>query len=114
MIITAPETNEDMLGLIRADRPNQTIHEVISFIFNEEFGFYDVKVIMQIQFSLDGIHTTTIKKAGQKIPYPLAKYLELDENLQTKWRLSDYWSLDRMVEESTKIFKQNRETETEN
>ncbi len=86
-----------MLDLVRAERPNQNVQVVKDFKFNEEFGFYDVNVVMETKFTLDGENYTTIKKAGAKIPYPIQKYLDLPANLQTKWRLTDYMSVDEMI-----------------
>ena len=41
--------NEEMLELIRSDRPNQIIHKIISFKQNE-YGFYNVIVDMESMF----------------------------------------------------------------
>ncbi len=86
-----------MLDLVRADRPNQNVQIVKDFKFNDEFGFYDVNVIMETKITSDGENYTTIKKAGAKIPYPIQRYLDLPANLQTKWRLSDFASVDEML-----------------
>jgi hypothetical protein len=73
-------TNEVMLGLIRADRPNQVIHEVKSFEVNE-YGFYDVHVDMQLQ-----AFGTTIKHAAERLPYPLKAYKNLTQEQAWDWR----------------------------
>lgn len=68
-----------MLLLIRKDRPNQVINEVISFKKNS-FGFYDVMVDMQYK----GLETI-ILHVKQKLPYPLEKYLKLSDYKQSIW-----------------------------
>ena len=67
--------NEEMLEKIRLDRPNQVIHEVISFKENG-YGLYDVNVDMEID-----LMGTKIKHYNTTLPYPLQKYEELRELL---------------------------------
>jgi hypothetical protein len=75
-------TNEEMLVLIRAERPFQVIHEVMSFKENK-FGFYDVVVDMQVNF-----FGTTIKHSTSKLPYPTEAYNRLGEKESFEWRWS--------------------------
>jgi hypothetical protein len=76
-----------MLERVRKDRPNQVIHEVFGFKENE-YGFYDVKVDMELEspyFCTKILHHKCI------LPYPVSKYLEMDEQLQIKYRLNITW-----------------------
>jgi hypothetical protein len=73
------KTNSEMLNLIRAERPNQVINEVLSFKINEH-GFYDAIVDMQLE-----IFGTTIKHTKQRLAYPIAKLLALAVEEQNKW-----------------------------
>lgn len=77
------ETNMEMLEKLRIDRPDQIIHEVISFEVDPEYGFYNVKVDMQIQFL-----ETTIKHFYRTIPYPLSEFEKLTQVQQLDWRWS--------------------------
>ena len=74
--------NEEMLARIRAERPNQVIHEVISFKENE-LGFFDVIVDMEVKF-----FGTTIKHSTSKLPYPFEVYNKLGKKESFKWRWS--------------------------
>jgi hypothetical protein len=76
-------TNQEMLKLIRADRPGQVINEVISFEKNK-YGFYDVFVDMESQF-----YETRIKHVKMRLPYPYKKYEDLPKNKQEKWRSNE-------------------------
>ena len=70
-----------MLDLIRKDRPESVIHEVIWFGENV-FGFMSVKVIMQTQF-----FATIIQKTQVVLPYPMSAYEALSEEDKAKWRM---------------------------
>ena len=72
-----------MLEKIRQDRPNQVIHEVISFKENE-YGFYDVKVEMETMF-----FETKISHAKHTLPYPMSEYEKLSEKEQLDWRFNN-------------------------
>jgi len=79
-------TNEEMLGKVREDRPNQVIHEVIDFERNE-YGFYDVRVDMQADSTdLVILKIPTIRHAKVKIPYPISEYDKLSMKEQFEWR----------------------------
>ena len=75
--------NEEMLEKIRLDRPNQVIHEVISFKENG-YGFYDVKVDMESMF-----FDTKIKHSKAILPYPFSEYEKLSEKDQFEWRFNN-------------------------
>jgi hypothetical protein len=75
--------NEEMLNKIRLDRPNQVIHEVISFKENE-YGFYNVKVDMESMF-----FDTKIKHSKATLPYPFSEYEKLSEKDQFAWRFNN-------------------------
>jgi len=73
-------SNEEMLELVRADRPSQVINEVLSFEKNK-YGFYNVKVDMESMFfNTKILHTQAI------LPYPALKYAQLSEDYQFDWR----------------------------
>lgn len=74
--------NEKLLELIRLERPNQKIHEVISFKENE-YGFYDVYVNMEGNFN--GV---IVRYLNAVLPYPLEKYMSLPEKNKLKYRLN--------------------------
>jgi hypothetical protein len=68
-------TNEEMLELIRKDRPEQVIHEVISYKKTDKLGWtYEVTVDMAQPFM-----ETTVKHVKITLPYPLSDFLELVE-----------------------------------
>jgi hypothetical protein len=73
-------SNEELLELIRKDRPNQVIHEVTGFREHPLHWAgvqYEVDVIMETQF-----YETKIRKHHMKgLPYPVKPYNEL----QKKW-----------------------------
>jgi hypothetical protein len=73
-------TNEEMLELVRKERPNQVIHKVIDFK-PTEFGLISVKVDVEVIFGSKIRHTRI------SLPYPLEKFLELSNAEKTKWRL---------------------------
>ena len=75
-------TNEDILTILREERPNSVIHEVKSFNLNE-YGFYDVEVDMEHMF-----FDTKILHTNQKLPYPYAEYDKLTNKQQLDWRMS--------------------------
>jgi hypothetical protein len=78
--------NQEMMKLLHEERPNQIIHEVISFELNE-YGFYDVRVDMQLDGGDNGIFVMpTIKHVKKKLPYPYSEYEKLSENQKSKWR----------------------------
>lgn len=68
-------TNEELLEKIRLDRPDQVIHEVLSFK-DTKAGYLEVDVIMQAQF-----FETTVRRTHMTLPYPLEKYMELGNML---------------------------------
>lgn len=76
-------TKNEILEKIRAERPTQNIHEVLSFNKNE-YGFFDVLVDMETSFC--GV---TIAHSKQHIPYPLKKFQELDDLQMQRWE--NYW-----------------------
>jgi hypothetical protein len=85
----SPETNEEMLEYIRRERPEQTIHEVLSFKLNEH-GFYDVWVDMQVKINFSDIEEspmTTIKHAKFMLPYPMWKYKRMSRGDQFLYRM---------------------------
>lgn len=80
------KNNEEMLKLIREDRPNQTIHSVLGFKLNS-YGFYDVRVDMQYNGGLNGIfEMPTVIHAIQKLLYPTSEYMKLTKKQQLDWR----------------------------
>ena len=79
-------TNDEMLELIRLDRPNQVIHKVVDFT-PSDFGLMSVKVDMEGKF-----FDTTIRHMHISLPYPLEKFLKLSNGEKTKWRLDDMFA----------------------
>jgi hypothetical protein len=78
--------NQEMLQLIREDRPHQTIHEVLDFRLNQ-YGFYDVRVDMQHDGGLNTIfEMPTVIHVVQKLPYPTSEYMKLTDKQQLDWR----------------------------
>jgi|LakMenEpi03Aug12_release.lakeMendotaPanAssembly.Ray.scaffolds.fasta_scaffold255667_3 hypothetical protein len=77
------EDNTEMLQKIRKERPNQVIHQVISFKENE-YGFYDVKVDMESMF-----FESKIKHTKCTLPYPFSEYEKLSEKDQFEWRFNN-------------------------
>lgn len=74
---------EKLLKKLRKERPDQVIHEVISFDKND-YGFYNVKVDMESMFfDTKVIHTKTT------LPYPMSKYEKLTESQQFDWRFEN-------------------------
>lgn len=63
--------NNEMLELIRKDRPKQVINEVVSF-YKNEYGFYDVIVDME-----SGFFGVTVKHTKTTLPYPLEEFNKL-------------------------------------
>ena len=79
-------TNEEMLIEIRKDRPAQVIHEVNSFELNA-YGFYDVKVDMEVPGGDNGIFVMpTVKHVKMKLPYPYKEFRKLTDHQQAEWR----------------------------
>jgi len=65
-------TNEQMLEMVRKDRPKQVIHQVVSFKPNKSKAkgvLYNVEVIMESEFL--GVK---IKNYKQELPYPVEAY----------------------------------------
>ena len=77
-------TNEDMLALIRAERPDAVINEVKSFEENQH-GFYDVKVDMELV-----VFGTRIKHVHIRLPYPLESYMKLPPDQSFEWRWKEF------------------------
>jgi len=75
-------SNQEILEKIRIDRPNQVIHEVLSFNKNE-FGFYDVEVDMESMF-----FQTKILHSKITLPYPLSEYEKLSDKQKLEWRFN--------------------------
>ena len=69
----------DMLKKLRKDRPDQVIHEVISFDYNDH-GFYNVKVDMESMFS-----DTVIRHINLTLPYPLDVFNKLKIDEKFNW-----------------------------
>ena len=74
---------EKMLEKIRLDRPTQVINEVIS-IKENEYGFYDVLVDMELMF-----YGTKILHNRYMLSYPLSEYEKLTETEQREWRMKN-------------------------
>ena len=72
--------NQELLELIRKDRPEQVIHEVTGFKVHPLSKLcdvkYDVSVVMEVQF-----YETKTKRVNINLPYPVEPYKELQE----KW-----------------------------
>lgn len=77
-------TSEEILQKIRDDRPNQVIHEVISFK-KSMHGFYDVKVDMETMF-----FNTTVIHTKCMLPYPMSEYEKLTNKEQMEWRIENW------------------------
>jgi hypothetical protein len=94
-------TKEEMLDLIRKDRPEQVIHEVISFIKHPLFNYgieYEAHVVMETPMFL-----SKIKRVHMKLPYPVKPY----NDLQKKWETQP---LDESLKElNDKIIKDEDE-----
>lgn len=75
-----PTTNDEMLELLRKERPNQVIHEVISFKKND-YGFYDVEVDMESMFL-----ETKVLHTKCRLPYPYKSYEKMSEKKKMDWR----------------------------
>jgi len=71
---------EELLEKIRKERPNQVIHNVISFKKNKD-GYYDVLVDMEAKF-----FESKIKHTMETIPYPLSQHLKL----KTEDKIAEY------------------------
>ena len=85
------QNNEEMLSLLREERPDQIIHKVYGFKKNK-YGFYNVEVDMQLKIDLNNLFDskckydiTTVKHTRQIIAYPLKKLHELDKSDQHYW-----------------------------
>jgi len=68
-------TNQEMLELIRKDRPNQNILEVVKVCEPEQFKVkgveYDVHVVIEVDF-----YDTKIRRFNMVFPYPTKPYIE--------------------------------------
>lgn len=73
-------TNEDMLQKVRADRPEQVIHSVLSFE-KEKRGLYRVEVLMEGQF-----FETKVRQMKVSLPYPVKAYEKMSEKSKLIWR----------------------------
>ena len=73
-------TNEEMLKLIREDRPNQVIHEVVSFKeheFKDRGVLYDVSVVMEAKIVPIVSERIIIQKMNINLPYPVEAYRKM-------------------------------------
>lgn len=78
MKITENSTKEEVLELIRADRPGQVIREVVSFNPGTKPGYdWEVNVIMEGDF-----FGTTIRRVNMELPYPIKTYIDLQEKFK--------------------------------
>lgn len=71
--------NEEMLEKMRLDRPEQLIHEVISYEKNK-YGFYNVKVNMEGRF-----FETIVKHTISVLPYPMNDFHALSQKDKKEW-----------------------------
>ena len=71
---------EMMLENLQKERPLQVIHKVLG-INENEYGFFDVNVDMEINF-----FGTIIRHVHQVLPYPYAEYEKLNEKQKLDWR----------------------------
>ena len=71
---------DELLVKLRLERPEQVIHEVLSFKKNKH-GFYNVDVNMETMF-----FKTKIKNTHITLPYPCSEYEKLTEGEQFNWR----------------------------
>jgi len=73
-------TNQEMLELIRKDRPNQKILEVVKVCEPEQFKVkgveYDVHVVMEVDF-----FGTIVKRVNIVLPYPTKPYIDFQNYL---------------------------------
>jgi len=72
-------TNDQMLELIRKDRPDQVIHSVEKF-WKNSLSFYTVSVDMEGLFL-----KTLVKHIHIDLPYPRSEYAKLDGKLQMEF-----------------------------
>jgi len=76
-------SKEELLRLLREDRPNQVIHEVTDFRVHplSKYGVeYEVDVVMETYF-----FETKIRKHHMKgLPYPIKPYKDLQEKWATE------------------------------
>jgi len=73
-------TNEQMLELLRKDRPTQVIHKVFGFKKDPNFPtIFQVRVDMQSKF-----FNTTIRHTRHILPYPISEYLKLTDEDREK------------------------------
>ena len=72
-------TNQEMLELIRKDRPNQKILEVVKVCEPEQFKVkgveYDVHVVMEVDLLEKG------KRYNLVLPYPTKPYIDFQNYL---------------------------------
>ena len=74
------KTNEEMLDLIRKDRPDRVIHSVEKF-WKNSLGFYTVSVDMESMF-----FETLVRHTHVDLPYPRSGYAKLDDKTQMAFR----------------------------
>lgn len=86
-------SNEEMLQLLRADRPHQTIHEVYSFKKSEDYDFYEVEVDKQNEavYYEGKVFVPTIRHVKTTIAYPLSEFHKLSEKEQKKASFEMLW-----------------------
>lgn len=63
------EGNENMLELVRADRPGDVIHHVFGFTFDPESGTYNVDVDMESKMVVNR-KAYTVEHVRCTIQYP--------------------------------------------
>ena len=80
-------TTDEMLVLIRADRPTQVINEVL-LVKKNKFNFYSVTVDMESYFPsfIEDVPPTKILHSKVTLPYPVEEYLKLSESEQFEFR----------------------------
>lgn len=63
-------TNEEMLDLLRKDRPGQTIHEVKA-VKAHPLNSMGVEYLVDAVLQIDNFFGTTIQRVNVQLPYPL-------------------------------------------
>jgi len=98
-MIPKEPTNEELLDLLRKDRPNQVIHKVLDYRPHPLCGLcdvlYEVDVVMEGQF-----FETTIKSVHmQGLPYPIKPW----SDLQDEWSAStmEEWTKTKWSKDGT-------------
>lgn len=77
-------TNTELLELIRLDRPDYTIHNVLDFQYNEILEIYECFVDMRLSIAPYGT-THIIEHSKQVIPYPLKTFQNLSQKAKDGW-----------------------------